>query len=81
MNIKQTVNKFIDKKAKEKKIKIKLSSNMDLFINSIFDSLDFAEFSSILTSEGYILDLKKNDYKIPRSKGEIFKILKLKKKQ
>ena len=49
MNIKQTVNKFIDKKAKEKKIKIKLSSNMDLFINSIFDSLDFAEFSSILT--------------------------------
>lgn len=79
MNIKQTVNKFIDKKAKEKKIKIKLSSNMDLFINSIFDSLDFAEFSSILTSEGYILDLKKNDYKIPRSKGEIFKILKLKK--
>ena len=51
---------------------------MDLFINSIFDSLDFAEFSSILTSEGYMLDLKKNDYKIP-DQGEIFKILKLKK--
>ena len=43
MNIKKTVDNFI-KKAKEKKIKLKISPNTDLFINSIFDSLVLLNF-------------------------------------
>jgi len=77
MNIKQNIELFIKKKISKKNLKIKISNKTDLFINSVFDSLDYAEFSSYLENQGYYLDIKKNYYKIPRNKIEIFKILKI----
>ena len=76
MNIKNEIDNYIKKKAFKKKIKFKLSPKTDLFINSVFDSLDFAEFSSFVNNKGFEFDLKKNQFKIPRSKSEILKILK-----
>ena len=81
MDIKNFIISFIDKKIVEKRIRINLSAKSDLFINSIFDSLDFADFSSLLDKKGYKLNIKKNNYRIPRSKSEIFKVLESKVKK
>lgn len=81
MDIKNFIISFINKKIVEKRIKINLSTKSDLFINSIFDSLDFADFSSLLDKKGYKLNMKKNNYRIPRSKSEIFKVLESKVKK
>ena len=76
MNINQIIDIFIKQKVKEKRLKIKITGKTDLFIQSIFDSLDFAEFRSYLEKKSIELDLKKNKYKIPRSKFEILKVIK-----
>ncbi len=75
MKSRNLIDIFVKKKIKDKKIKIKISNKTDLFINSIFDSLDFAEFNNFIENEGYYLDLKKNKFRIPRSKSEIVKII------
>lgn len=80
MSIKKKINIFIQKKIKSKKIKVSISNSTDLFINQVFDSLDYADLTSALDALGYELDIQKNDYKIPRNKNEIFKIVKSKSK-
>ena len=71
MKSRNLIDIFVKKKIKDKKIKIKISNKTDLFINSIFDSLDFAEFNNFIENEGYYLDLKKNKFRIPRSKSDL----------
>jgi aminoglycoside N3'-acetyltransferase len=75
MNIKNEIDNYIKQKVFKKKLKLKISPKTDLFINSVFDSLDFAEFSSFVNDKGFEFDLKRNKFKIPRTKSEILKIL------
>lgn len=80
MSIEKKINLFITKKIKSKKLKIKISNSTDLFINQVFDSLDYTDLTSYLDTLGFELDIQRNDYKIPRNKNEIFKIIKSKNK-
>lgn len=79
MIIKKKIFLFVEKKVKEKKIGKSVTTKTELFRNSIFDSLDYTELLSIVENSGYMLDIKKNDYRIPKNINEIYKIL-LKKK-
>lgn len=72
--LKIEINNFILKKKKEKKLKLNITNKLDLFLNEIFDSLDFSELNNILEKKGYVLDISMNDFRIPRTINEIIKV-------